>query len=184
MSILNEYSENVFLPRKGSFEYNFLLADKKKQKRFLKRFKFMNKYLIKPFYKIGLIPLVGLSKFLILIYTKGRKSCLERITPIEHQIIDGVIHIFVGRGNKADWFRNMQANPNDVSIKKGFRRYPVKFEIIENKDDVVDVFKWFVTNVPIMPRFVFGWRKRKDDINTADFSFIADKLSVIKLYRK
>jgi hypothetical protein len=184
MSDLKDYGANVFLPRKGSFEYNFLLADKKKQKKFLKRFKIMNKYLIKPFYKIGLMPLVGLGRFLILIYTKGRKSGLERVTPIEHQIIDGIIHIFVGRGNKADWFRNMKANPDDVSIRKGFKKYPVRFEVIEDKEEVVSVFKWFVTNVPIMPRFVFGWRKRKDDVNTANFSFIADKLSVIKLYKK
>ncbi|NPD89730.1 MAG: nitroreductase family deazaflavin-dependent oxidoreductase [Asgard group archaeon] len=184
MTDLIEYDNNVFLPRKGSFEYSFLLADKKQQKKFLKRFKFMNKYLVKPFYKMGIIPLIGLGRFLILIYTKGRKSGLERITPIEHQIIDGVIHIFVGRGNKADWFRNMKADPDDVSIKKGFKKYPVKFEIIEEKEEIVKVFKWFVTNVPILPRFVFGWRKRKDDVNTVDFSFIADKLSVIKLHKK
>jgi hypothetical protein len=180
---LSKYNDDVFLPRKGSFEYNFLLADKKKQKKFLKRFKFMNKYLVKPLYKTGIIPLFGIGRFLILIYTKGRKSGKIRITPIEHQIIEGTIHLFAGRGKKADWVRNMIANPEDVIIKKSFRKFPVKFEIIQEKEEVVKVFKWFVTNVPIMPRFVFGWRKRKDDINEADFSFIADNLLVIKLWK-
>jgi len=156
MSDLKEYSDNVFLPRKGSFEYNFLLADKKTQKRFLKRFKFLNKYVVKPFYKIGLIPLFGIGRFLILIYTKGRKSDLERITPIEYQIINGVIHIFVGRGIKADWFKNMVTNPEDVWIQKGFKKFPVDFEIIEEKEEISRVFEWFVSSVPIMPRFVFG----------------------------
>jgi hypothetical protein len=176
--------ENVFIPRKGSFEYNFLIAEPKKRKRFIKRFKFMNKYLIKPLYKVGIIPLVGLGRFLILIYTKGRKSGLERITPIEHQIINGVIHIFAGRGKKADWLRNMLANPDDVKIKKGFKKYSVRIKVVEDKEEVADVFKWFVINVPIMPRFVFGWRKRKDNIETSDFSYLVENLVVIRLYKK
>ncbi len=184
MSHLKEHKESILLPRKGSFEYNFLLAEKKKQKKIINRFKFMNKYLIRPLYKMGLIPLFGFNKFMILLYTKGRKSGLERITPLGHHIIAGVIHIFVGRGKKADWFRNMIANPDEVYMKKGFKKYHVKFEIIKEKEVIIEVFKWYVTNNPLMSRFVFGWKKNKDDVNKADFSFLAESLSIIKLWKK
>ena len=174
----------IFLPRKGSFEYKFLLAPEKKRKKFLKRFRIINKYVVVPLYKAGIIPLFGLGRLIILIYTKGRKTGLERVTPIEHQIINGDFYIFVGRGEKAHWLRNMLANPEDVKIKKGFKKYPVKFELIKDMNTVIEVYKWFVSNVPILPRFVFGWRKRKDKLNNTDFSYIAENLSLVKIWKK
>lgn len=174
----------LFLPRKGSFEYNFLLADKEKQKKFLKRFKFLNSYITKPLYKSGIMPFFGFGRLFILVYTKGRKTGKQRITPVEYQTIEGEMYIFAGRGKKADWLKNMLANPEDVKIKKGFKTYPIIFEVIEQDEEVTRIFKWFVTNVKILPLFIFGWRKRKDNIKKADFSFIAKNLSVIKIKNK
>ena len=56
---------------------------------------------------------------------------------------------------------------------------------MEDGEEVVNIFKWFVRNVPApLSRFIFGWKKRKDDVNNVDFSFIADNLCVIRLYKR
>ena len=61
-------------------------------------------------YSLGLGSLVG--GFVLLLETTGRKSGLPRITPLQYDEMDGVIYVASARGVKADWFRNLSANPN------------------------------------------------------------------------
>ncbi len=61
-------------------------------------------------YSVGLGSLVG--GFVLLLETKGRKSGLPRITPLQFEEIDGVIYLGSARGAKADWFQNLSADPN------------------------------------------------------------------------
>jgi deazaflavin-dependent oxidoreductase (nitroreductase family) len=44
--------------------------------------------------------------------TIGRKSGLPRVTPLQYEEVDGVIYVAAARGQKADWFRNIVANPH------------------------------------------------------------------------
>jgi deazaflavin-dependent oxidoreductase (nitroreductase family) len=60
-------------------------------------------------YAIGLGPLVG--RFVLLLTTTGRKSGQARITPLQYEELDGVYYLGSARGQQADWFRNIQANP-------------------------------------------------------------------------
>jgi deazaflavin-dependent oxidoreductase (nitroreductase family) len=41
----------------------------------------------------------------------GRRSGLRRRTPLNYAIVDGEIYCTAGFGSKADWFRNIQADP-------------------------------------------------------------------------
>lgn len=67
-------------------------------------------------YAIGLGPLVG--KVILLLTTIGRKSGLKRVTPLQYEEIDGKYYLGSVRGLKADWVRNIQANPNvEIRVK-------------------------------------------------------------------
>ena len=67
-------------------------------------------------YAIGLGPVIG--KIILLLITTGRKSGLKRVTPLQYEEIDGKYYLGAARGLKADWVRNIQANPNvDVQVK-------------------------------------------------------------------
>lgn len=67
-------------------------------------------------YAVGLGPLLG--KVILLLTTIGRKSGLKRITPLQYEEIDGKYYLGSVRGLKADWVRNIQANPNvEVRVK-------------------------------------------------------------------
>ena len=68
------------------------------------------------FYAIGLGPVVG--KIILLLTTTGRKTGLKRVTPLQYEDIDGKYYLGSARGLKADWVRNIQANPNvDIRVK-------------------------------------------------------------------
>ncbi len=119
-----------------------------------------------------------------LLYTKGRKTGRKRISPLEYHRIDGVIHIFSGRGEKSHWLGNLKANPDDVKIKVGFRGYDVRPEIIKSKAKRDEIFRWYVKKHPRAAKMLIGWKPGRDVPETADFSLITKFIPVIKLHRK
>jgi deazaflavin-dependent oxidoreductase (nitroreductase family) len=70
-------------------------------------------------YSIGLGSIAG--RAVLLLTTVGRRSGLPRVTPLLYDEIDGIIYVGSARGEKADWYRNLQANPN-VEVTVGSRR--------------------------------------------------------------
>ncbi len=65
-------------------------------------------------YAIGLGPIYG--RLVLLLTTTGRISGKQRVTPLQYEEIDGDIYIGSVRGTKADWYRNIEANPK-VSVR-------------------------------------------------------------------
>jgi len=67
-------------------------------------------------YALGLGPLIG--GLILLLTTTGRKSGLKRVTPLQYELIDGRVYLGSARGTKADWYRNLEADPRaEVRIK-------------------------------------------------------------------
>ncbi|RPI21662.1 MAG: nitroreductase family deazaflavin-dependent oxidoreductase [Chloroflexota bacterium] len=71
-------------------------------------------------YAIGLGPLIG--RMVLLLTTTGRKSGLPRVTPLQYEEVDGAFMIGSSRGQKADWYLNIVANPR-VEIRVKNRRF-------------------------------------------------------------
>jgi len=57
-------------------------------------------------------PEVRLSGLVLLLTTTGRKSGLPRQTRLQYEKEEGVIYAAAARGQQADWFRNIVANPH------------------------------------------------------------------------
>ncbi|MHC1590815.1 MAG: nitroreductase family deazaflavin-dependent oxidoreductase [Candidatus Helarchaeales archaeon] len=172
------------LPRKGSALYNLIHPDPEKQQKALKKWKKMNKYLMIPFYRVGLLPLFGMGWIFLLLKTKGRKTGKIRWTPVEYHRIDGVIHVFASRGDKADWFKNMKANPDDVKVRHGFHWFKPRIEVVEDLDEKIKIFEWYVTKHPKAAKMLFGWLPKKDTIETTDLSPIAKMVKIIRLHKE
>jgi deazaflavin-dependent oxidoreductase (nitroreductase family) len=56
-------------------------------------------------------PEVRLSGLVLLLTTTGRKSGLPRQTRLQYEKDGGAIYVASARGQQADWFRNILANP-------------------------------------------------------------------------
>ena len=73
-------------------------------------------YIHRFLYAIGLGPVLG--RIILLLTTTGRKSGRRRVTPVQYEEIDGVLYVGSARGSKADWVRNIAADPCiEVRIK-------------------------------------------------------------------
>ncbi|MFX1601275.1 MAG: nitroreductase/quinone reductase family protein [Promethearchaeota archaeon] len=176
--------EKEEFPRPGSTLYNLLCADEETKEKLLKRFKKLNKCLIIPLYRIKLLPLFGLGRIFLLLITKGRISGKKVRTPLEYHKIDGTITVVSGRGESADWLKNIKANPDAVRIKHGFHSFQPQIEIITDEEEILKLTKWYVTKHKRVAKLLFGWNPKLDDPETTNFSKLTQLIVLIKFHHK
>lgn len=92
------------------------------------------------FYRLGLGPL--LSKKIILLETKGRRSGRIRLTPIEYGYNEqtGAYFLMSGWRGKSDWYRNARACPR-VRLWVGNRRLNARAVPATNEEVVQELEK-------------------------------------------
>ena len=98
-------------------------------------------------YAIGLGPLMG--NFVLLLTTIGRKSHKPRVTPLQYEEIDGKIYLGAALGQKADWFRNIQANPK-VQVRVKSRRFSGYAGPIIDRKQIADFLEIRLSRHPSM----------------------------------
>ncbi|MBN1313508.1 MAG: nitroreductase family deazaflavin-dependent oxidoreductase [Anaerolineae bacterium] len=98
-------------------------------------------------YALGLGPLIG--RLILLLTTTGRKSGLPRVTPLQYEDVDGVICVGAARGLKADWVRNILANP-EVTVQVGARRFRGIAEVTNDVPRVADFLALRLQRHPTM----------------------------------
>jgi deazaflavin-dependent oxidoreductase (nitroreductase family) len=86
-------------------------------------------------YALGLGPLLG--RFVLLLGTTGRKSRRVRVTPLVYEELEGNFLVASARGASADWFRNVQANPN-VKVRAGRRAFDGRAEVKTDLGRIAD----------------------------------------------
>jgi deazaflavin-dependent oxidoreductase (nitroreductase family) len=90
-------------------------------------------------YTIGLGPLVG--RMILLLTTTGRKSGQKRVTPVQYEVIDGNYYIGSARGQEADWFRNIQANPR-VEVRVKSKQFHGRAEAVTDPARIADFLEY------------------------------------------
>ncbi len=101
----------------------------------------------KTLYALGLGPVVG--KIVLLLTTTGRKSGLPRTTPLQYEEVDGSIIVASAKGVKADWFRNILANPC-VSVRCQSRQFQGLAEPVTDPERIADFIELRLKRHPRM----------------------------------
>jgi deazaflavin-dependent oxidoreductase (nitroreductase family) len=169
-------------PRPNSLMYNISHEDIKIRKKTIGRFKLINNFLV-PLYRLRLLPLLGIGRLLLLVYTKGHKSGQQRIIPLEFIRIDRKIYIFSSGGQKSHWFRNLLANPNKVKVQVGFRSFNVNFDVLEGSE-AEQVMRTYVKKRGRFAGSLIGWDPNEDDHETADFSSLLKIIKIIRISKR
>ena len=86
-------------------------------------------------YTFGLGPLIG--KMILLLTTRGRKSGRPRVTPLQYEEIDGCYYLAAALGGRADWVRNIQADPR-VQVRVLRRCFSGRAQIIRDPGRIAD----------------------------------------------
>ena len=140
--------------------------------------------LVVAFYKIGLLPLFGFGRTVMLLTTRGRKSGKLRSTPIGYFRIGSVVTLFSAWGKDSSWYKNMLASPEDVWIQIGLRRWPVHAQVIAAPGEIQQVLAQFIMESPAGARYVLGWDTEHDRMVSADFSPMIDRVLMIQFVDK
>lgn len=98
-------------------------------------------------YAIGLGPIIG--RFILLLTTMGRKSGLQRVTPLQYEKIGVDYYVGAARGLKADWVRNLQSNPH-VEVRVGASRLQATAEVVTDPARFADFLEVRLQRHPLM----------------------------------
>jgi deazaflavin-dependent oxidoreductase (nitroreductase family) len=86
-------------------------------------------------YAIGLGRVIG--GFILLLTTIGRKTGMKRVTPLQFEKIGDDYYLGAARGLKADWVRNIQADPQ-VEIRAGAEHIEGQAEVVTDPKRFAD----------------------------------------------
>lgn len=101
-------------------------------------------------YALGLGPLYG--RIVLLLTTIGRRTCQERVTPLQYEEIEGKYYIASARGTKADWYRNIVACPQ-VKVRVKARQFSGVGEPVTDPERIADFLE---VRLQRHPRLVGG----------------------------
>lgn len=132
------------------------------------------------FYRLGLLPLFGASRTMMILTTRGCKSGKIRRTPIGYFPVGGVVHIFSAWGRSASWYKNLIADPCDVQIQIGLRPQKVRPEVLEDPAEIWQTLQQFMSESPKAATYLFGWDPLTDRIDAADFSELIQKVVFVR----
>ena len=95
----------------------------------------------------------GPTRIVLLLTTIGRKSGLPRVTPFQFEEVEGNYYIASARGQDADWFKNIQANPN-VHVQTRQREFDAVAEPVTDPIRIADFIDLRLKRHPVMIRLI------------------------------
>lgn len=129
-------------------------------------------------YSLGLGPIVG--RLILLLTTMGRKSGLPRITPLQYEEIAGVFYVASARGQEADWFRNILANPH-VEVQVKAKRFHGVAEPVTDVARVADFLELRLRRHPQMMGAMLRFAGLSTKPNRVQLEQYATKIALVAI---
>lgn len=103
-------------------------------------------------YALGLGRLLG--RQILLLTSYGRRTGKPHVTPLQYHELEGAYYIGSARGSKADWYRNLQANP-EVEVRVSDRRIHGVATLVEDTNQIADLLEVRLQSNPRMVGMLF-----------------------------
>ena len=124
----------------------------------------------------------GPKRLVLLLTTTGRKSGLPRVTPLQYEEFGGVIYIGSARGVKADWFKNLQADPH-AQYRIGGQSFAAVAEPITDPVRIADFLELRLRRHPVMIRLIMLLEGLPFRHSRADLEEFARDKAIVALHR-
>jgi deazaflavin-dependent oxidoreductase (nitroreductase family) len=156
-----------------------VIGDPVYRESFHRRLQSSNKFVVF-FYRLGLLPLLGVGKSTMLLFTTGRTSHKRRIFPVGYFRLGGEIYMISGWGKASNWYKNLQADPRSLHLQVGFRSFPAQSHVIETPAEVLGLLRRLVLESPDIATRLLGWDPNIDNVASADFSPLKGKVIFVR----
>lgn len=126
-------------------------------------------------------PLGGpLGRMFLLLTTRGRRSGLPRVTPLQYESVGSNFYLGAARGLRADWVRNLQANPQ-VEVRVGRRLLSATARVVTDRGPIADFLQLRLNRHP----HIVGAILRSEGLprvpSRADLEAYAERLALVIL---
>ena len=98
-------------------------------------------------YALGLGPLIG--RLVLLLTTRGRRTGLLRVTPLQYEQIEGKYYVASAFGTRTDWYRNILADPS-VRVRVGRKAFAAFAEPSTDPVQIADFLEYRLARHPRM----------------------------------
>ena len=134
---------------------------------------------IRALYRLGLGHFIG--RLILLLTTTGRKSGLPRVTPLQYEEVDGAVYVASALGTRADWFRNILANPC-VQMQVGPRRFDGMAETVTDPDRIADFLQLRLRRHPKMVGVILKSEGLPEAPSRAELEAYARQLAMVIIH--
>lgn len=122
-----------------------------------------------------------LGRFILLLTTRGRKSGLPRITPLQYEKIDGDYCLGSARGVQADWVRNILACP-EVELRVRMNKMHGKAEVITDPLRITDFLELRLKRHPTMVGRIMEMDGLTRNPSRSELEVYAAKLAMVIIH--
>jgi deazaflavin-dependent oxidoreductase (nitroreductase family) len=96
---------------------------------------------------------IGPTGIVLLLTTTGRKSGLKRVTPVQYEMVDGIPYVASARGQAADWYKNLRADPH-VHVQTRAKEFDADAETVIDPGRIADFLGLRLRRSPLMVRLI------------------------------
>lgn len=116
----------------------------------------------------------------LVLTTTGRKSGLPRKTPLQYEQLDGEIYVGSARGESADWYRNLVADPA-VQVQLGSEIFTARAEPLRGPVEILAFLHLRLQRHPLMIRMLLLMHGLPPWAGERDLRRLAERLAVVAL---
>ncbi len=129
-------------------------------------------------YALGLGPLIG--RLVMLLTTTGRKSGKPRVVPLQYEEHEGVVYVGSARGTRADWYRNIEANPQ-VHLQIGSRSFRGVAQPLIDPVEIADFLELRLRRRPGMMRAMLRLEGLPRNPERTDLESLAGRIAAVAI---
>ncbi len=130
-------------------------------------------------YALGLGPLVG--RLVLLLTTKGRKTGLLRVTPLQYEQIEGNYYVASAFGTRTDWYKNILDDPG-VRVRVGRKDFDAFAEPSSDPVQIADFLEVRLARHPHMIGMMLRAEGLPPSPSRQDLESLAEDKALVILY--
>jgi deazaflavin-dependent oxidoreductase (nitroreductase family) len=116
----------------------------------------------------------------LVLTTTGRRTGLPRKTPLQYEELDGVIYVGSARGEQADWYRNLVAEPA-VVMQIGSDCFTARAHPLRRPDEILAFLRLRLRRHPWMIRMMLLMHGLPPWSGERALRRLAERLAVVAL---
>jgi deazaflavin-dependent oxidoreductase (nitroreductase family) len=114
----------------------------------------------------------------LLLKTSGRKSGREHTVGLQYELINDRYYVGAADGSRADWLKNIQANP-EVRVQAGNSRFRAKAMVVSDQGETARFLAYRLKKRPLLFRMVLSTAGFKGKLDQAALEKYAQTILMV-----